>query len=81
MTYNGWTNRETWLVNIWFNPETPEDVEAAREILEEEESNLSGCLKDMSGLSEVNWDELREAVAPEEEEEPEEDEDEDEEAE
>ena len=33
--YNGWTNRETWLVNVWFNPESRTDVELAREALEE----------------------------------------------
>jgi hypothetical protein len=33
-TYNGWTNRETWLVNVWFNPESREDVASALEQLE-----------------------------------------------
>ncbi len=27
MSYNGWTNRETWLVNLWFNPESIEDLD------------------------------------------------------
>ncbi len=34
-TYNGWTNRATWLVNVWFNPESKADVQSAREQLEE----------------------------------------------
>ncbi len=24
MSYNGWTNKETWLVNIWYMSEMPE---------------------------------------------------------
>jgi len=67
-TYNGWTNRETWLVNVWFNPESREDVQFARETLEEEESNLHGCLKDMSGLDRVNWEELESHFKEDEEE-------------
>ncbi len=35
MAYNGWTNRETWLINVWFNPESSADVDAAKETLEE----------------------------------------------
>jgi hypothetical protein len=34
-TYNGWTNRATWLINVWFNPESREDVESAREQFED----------------------------------------------
>ncbi|MEO1841614.1 MAG: hypothetical protein ABGY21_08995 [Pseudomonadota bacterium] len=63
--YNGWTNRETWLVNVWFNPECEADVELAKEFLENEEDKLREacpCLVDMCYLSEVNWDELDEAV-------------------
>jgi len=57
--YNGWTNRETWLVNIWFNPESREDVQMAREVLEWQYDNLpDGVLKDMVDLYAVNWDEL-----------------------
>lgn len=56
--YNGWTNRATWLVNVWFNPESREDVQAAREQLEEQADALDGCLKDMLCLDEVNWEEL-----------------------
>lgn len=67
-TYNGWTNRETWLVNVWFNPESKADVNAAREILEEQEDSLEGCLRDMSGLSRVNWEELLDVFEDEDEE-------------
>lgn len=24
MAYNGWTNKETWLVNLWYMPEMPQ---------------------------------------------------------
>ena len=58
-TYNGWTNRETWLVNVWFNPESRADVESAREMLDEQYDAIpNGPLKDMVSLSDVNWDEL-----------------------
>ena len=57
--YNGWSNRETWLVNVWFNPESRTDVELAREALEEQYNSMpDGPLKDMVSLSEVDWDEL-----------------------
>jgi hypothetical protein len=57
--YNGWTNRETWLVNVWFEPESRSDVQYAREVLEEQYNQLpDGVLKDMVDLSAVNWDEL-----------------------
>lgn len=56
--YNGWTNRETWLVNLWYSPESREDVQFARDDLEEQHDKMTGCLADMCGLSRVNWDEL-----------------------
>lgn len=58
-TYNGWTNRATWLVNVWGNPESREDVESLREMLTEQVDALpDGILKDMIDLDEINWDEL-----------------------
>lgn len=61
MSYNGWSNRETWLVNVWFNPESREDVESARYMLEEQYDEMpDGVLKDMLSLDRVNWDELLE---------------------
>jgi hypothetical protein len=58
-TYNGWTNRATWLVNVWGNPESKDDVQSLRSMLEEQYDELpNGIIKDMLDLSEINWDEL-----------------------
>ena len=57
-TYNGWTNRETWLVNLWFNPESSEDVSAARETIENAVENLPNFLKDFVDTESINWAEL-----------------------
>lgn len=32
MAYNGWTNKETWLVNLWLGDVFTEDQEAGTEI-------------------------------------------------
>lgn len=66
-TYNGWSNRETWLVNIWFNPESKNDVKMARETLEEAYDNLPDFLKDFCYVDSVNWDELMACFEDEEE--------------
>ena len=59
--YNGWKNRATWLVNVWGNPESKEDVEYLRESLEEEYHAMpNGILKDMIDIQEIDWDELLE---------------------
>ena len=58
-TYNGWTNRATWLVNVWGNPEFREDVQMLREDLEAQYDEIPhGILNDMLDLSEINWEEL-----------------------
>lgn len=58
-TYNGWTNRATWLVNVWGNPESKQDVQDIRAMLEEQYDGLpSGILKDMIDLQSINWSEL-----------------------
>lgn len=68
--YNGWTNRATWLVNVWGNPESRADVESLREMLEDQYNDLpDGILKDMLDLSEINWDELLEHFDEEEQDE------------
>jgi hypothetical protein len=57
-TYNGWTNRATWLVNVWFNPESLEDVQAARYAIEEAEDSLPDFMRDFLCTDAINWDEL-----------------------
>ena len=58
--YNGWTNRATWLINIWFNPETREDVTMARETFEEAVSELASTNAWLSDFidTDINWNEL-----------------------
>ncbi len=56
-TYNGWTNRATWLVNVWFNPESKEDVQFAKEQIEEAHDNCPDFLRDFIDMD-INWDEL-----------------------
>jgi hypothetical protein len=59
-TYNGWTNRATWLVSVWFNPETREDVESARYAIEEAEESVPDFMRDFLCTDEINWTELLE---------------------
>lgn len=69
MSYNGWSNRETWLVNVWMNPESRDDVVMARDYLEEQYDAMpDGPLKDMIDLSVINWDELESAFSTDDEE-------------
>jgi hypothetical protein len=56
--YNGWTNRATWLVSVWFNPESKDDVQAAREAIEDAEDSLPLYMQDFLCTREINWDEL-----------------------
>jgi hypothetical protein len=71
-TYNGWTNRETWLINVWYNPETLEDLDYIREELDSAVERLmeggvvaNNVLIDMLGINEINWRELEEHVSTE----------------
>ena len=69
MPYNGWSNRETWLVNVWFNPESKEDVQSAKEYIEGQYDEIpDGPLKDMINLSGIDWDELESAFSDDDEE-------------
>ena len=68
MSYNGCANRETWLINVWFNPESRADVEFARSIIEEQYNNIpQGPLRDMIDIDAIDWDELLGHFAEEEE--------------
>ena len=57
-TYNGWANRATWLVNVWFNLESRDDVESARAAIEEAEDSMPDFMRDFLCTDEINWDEL-----------------------
>ena len=60
---NGWTNRETWLVNLWFNPETEDEVNYIEETLEDEFMNIHGNFGiyiDLMNFGAIDWNELRE---------------------
>lgn len=76
-TYNGWTNRETWLVNLWFDDVLTEMHEDGEEITADTikdmvdqvigEANLTGFLADLLGDHMINYDELAEQYKTEEE--------------
>ena len=60
--YNGWRNRETWLGNIWFNPESRADLEHAEQVIEEAIEKCPDFLQDFIYASEIDWHELRSHV-------------------
>ncbi len=75
---NGWTNRETWLVNLWFGDsfavmqDDGEEITAdyIRETVESYiEENLGaprhGFIMDMMDLGAINYDELAACYATE----------------
>mgnify|MGYP003119005590 CR=1 FL=1 len=59
---NGWTNRETWLINLWFEFNTEEELNDIRSMLEEEidelREKIPDYLVDLLGVNEIDWDEL-----------------------
>ncbi len=66
-TYNGWTNRETWIVNLWLGDHIQELVEDGHvwdaDALEDYVREMvgaptEGVLADLCGLYRVNWEEL-----------------------
>jgi len=74
MSYNGWTNHETWCVSLWLANDTPAVADAAtlaarqgpdalRDLTEGYIGlgALGGCLASdllTSALEEVNWQEI-----------------------
>lgn len=58
-TYNGWTNRETWLVNVWFNPESSDDLEMIKYQIESDYDNLPDYMREFCDIGSINWDELK----------------------
>ena len=67
MSYNGWSNRETWLVNLWYNPESIEDVGIIKEVLEEEYYTMEGFWSDMINFNAIDWTQLKQHFQTEEE--------------
>ena len=78
-TYNGWTNRETWLVNLWLGDEFAMLQEDGEEITADyiesvvdemvENAGLNGLLSDLLSISGINYDEIASHYALETEEE------------
>ena len=60
--YNEWTNRETWLINIWFNPESKSDIDYIREMIESDIDKLPPYLKDFINVDAINWLELKASI-------------------
>lgn len=68
--YNGWTNRNTWLINLWFGDyirqELEEDAATTAEMLEnmvmdciqEEVKLCSLMLRDFLDFDGINWGEI-----------------------
>lgn len=78
MTYNGWTNRETWLVNLWHGDDLydnckdwtqSEIADYVKSYYDMDERGLdnSGLLQDfLSGCwSSVDWQQIAEHVKEE----------------
>jgi len=72
MNYNGWTNRETWVINLWMgdyfeNYFDEQNADTLADCIEEELYRLldefvpNGMFKDLIDLGSVNWRELAEA--------------------
>ena len=70
-SYNGWTNRETWLVNIWFMDNLYEELKGIdsqgdrahyiKNYVEEHVYNSDipdSFINDLIDISQVNWHEL-----------------------
>tara|TARA_R100000908_G_C3721495_1_gene124051 strand:+ start:764 stop:976 length:213 start_codon:yes stop_codon:yes gene_type:complete len=70
MSYNGWRNRETWLVNIWYNPMTKSDIDYLEQHIEDEfyEVLPNGFWRDMIDITCIDWESLREYCDEDEEE-------------
>lgn len=71
--YNGWSNRATWLVNMWFSPESEADLERIKQQLEDQYDELPDVMKDFCTIDQIDWDELRDTIDAEEDEDEDED--------
>tara|TARA_R100000353_G_scaffold26263_1_gene22323 strand:+ start:266 stop:478 length:213 start_codon:yes stop_codon:yes gene_type:complete len=63
---NGWRNRETWLINLWFEYVDQEELDSIKQMIDEELDDLHGKLPgymiDLLGvnflMNEIDWDDL-----------------------
>jgi hypothetical protein len=81
MSYNGWKNKETWLVNLWLGDwltcEQEEGQEISAEYIESmvqdmlDNAKLDGFLSDMMNcaIGEIDWHEIASHYQNEEQEE------------
>ena len=62
MSYNGWRNRETWLINVWFGDswECAADVQGTKEFFEETLDGLPDFVKDFVNDGIIDWENLEE---------------------
>ena len=59
--YNGWENRETWLVNLHFEINSKDDLEYVKNHVEEMENEIANSypfISDYLDFSLINWSEL-----------------------
>jgi len=76
MEYNGWTNRNTWLVNIWFGDSFADMASEGEKIdsdyiesyvmdyIEEQIGGFTGFVADLIDFSGINWEELASHYEP-----------------
>lgn len=57
---NGWGSRETWLMVLWFDMESLEDVTNVKEHFYETLSSLPDFMRDFVDEKAINWKELEE---------------------
>lgn len=72
---NGWRNRETWIVSLWFGDtwKTVDDVQGTRDFLEDLMSDLRSDIPDFLAdllavnfiLDEIDWEALGEGLGDE----------------
>lgn len=64
-TYNGWSSRETWLVNLHFNPQSLSDLAMIKEMIEDIEENIKNMfLRDYVNFSLIDWWGLEQKILP-----------------
>jgi len=61
-SFNGWSNRETWLINLWYAPEDISDIDLIKEDFEEQVYQLPAMIQDFIYIESINWDELKAAL-------------------